>query len=203
MKKLWMWIDYVGKDPWYVWWIILPIGGLAFLSAVVAFLRPFLRENFPGIWNIGIILLVYIMLSYGGYLIVWTIASMLRSVWHDPGESTNSVSISDRNEVHSAKAQAVTILGIATAALGFGLFTSELHPNSVSEVICSPSIVPQLQLTAHFFGISFYFATMKSVQVVLMQDSVTWRDVARRPLMGMGLIMMYLIVALVIDLFAA
>ena len=201
MNRFWAFIDFVGRDPWYAYVLMIPIGALAFLSATMAILRGSFPGN-PYILTIGIILLAC-MLLHNGFLIAWAIASMLRSVWGDPGESASSVCVQDSTETHHAKSAAITVFGIATGALGFGLFASNLQFSGISEAISDPSsVVLQLQLVALLFGVSFYFATLKSVQVVLTQDSVTWRDVAKRPLTGMAAVMVYLVGALVIGFFA-
>ena len=189
MKTIWRLIDSIGRDRWYLYALIFPVGMFAVLSATMAGLRSCVPEN-TQIQIIGILLLLLGTL-YGGVLIFCAVAAMLRSVWHDPDKYTGVPCMQDPDENSRAEAQAMAILGMALAVPGFVWSGSEIQIHSFSNEFLESSVLLQLQLTSLVFAALFYIATINSIRVVLMQSSTTFSDVKRGPVFGMVMVMGY------------
>ena len=89
--------------------------------------------------------------------------------------------------------QAVAILAITTAALGFGLFGAEFR---VSTASTDP--LPLMRLVAAGYAVVIHVAQMRSVRHILESTVVTGRDVVLGPLTYM-----FLVVLLMVSIFAA
>ena len=187
------------NSSWYVCYLLVPI----FVVVVLMLSAVLLNYFVPGNTIIRLFGLVTASVSmiYGACLIFYIIGSMLRSVWHDSEEYTSDENSPSCDEIQSSKNTAITILGLTTGALGFGMFGAKLKVDTISTIFSPESSLLQIQIISLYFAIAFYLATLKSVHVILMERSPTSRDVARRPLFGMSMVMAYLISAFCIGAF--
>ena len=96
-------------------------------------------------------------------------------------------------EARHFRTQAVTMLAIATGALGFGLFGAEFR--------VSTDLLPTMRFVAGGLALVFYVALAESVRVILQSGDVTGRQVARGPLRAMFLVVFYVVSAFVIGIF--
>ena len=97
-----------------------------------------------------------------------------------------------REETRHFRTHAVTMLAIATGALGFGLFGAEFR--------VSTEFLPTMKLVAGGLALVFYVALAKSVRVILLSGDVTGRQVARGPLRNMSLVMVYVVTVFVVGI---
>ena len=82
------------------------------------------------------------------------------------------------------QSQAVTILVVATGALGFGLF-------GAAEYRVSMEFLPTAMLMATVLVLVAYVVLVWSVRRILESDDVTGKDVVRGPLLCLLLIILY------------
>ena len=82
------------------------------------------------------------------------------------------------------------MLAIATGALGFGLFGAEFR--------VSTEPLPAMKLAAGAPALFFWVELAESVRVILQTCDVTGRQVARRPLRAMFLVVVYVVSVFVI-----
>jgi len=101
--------------------------------------------------------------------------------------------MSEREETRHFRNHAVTVLAIATGALGFGLFGTEFH--------VSMDLLPAMKLAAGALAIVFYAVLAGSVSGILQSGDVSGRQVARGPLRSMFLVMFYVVSAFVVGVF--
>ena len=87
------------------------------------------------------------------------------------------------SETRHCQAQAITMLAIATGALGFGLFGAKFRVSS--------ELLPTMMLVAGGFALVSYVALAESVRGILLSDDVNGRHVARGPLRRMFLVVVY------------
>ena len=91
------------------------------------------------------------------------------------------------------QSQAVTMLAVATGALGFGLLGAEFR--------VSTEILPMGKFVAAGYVLVAYVALVRSVRGILESDSVTGKDVVRGPLLCLFLVVLYVISIFVIGIF--
>ena len=91
------------------------------------------------------------------------------------------------------QSQAVTMLAIATGAIGFGLFGTEFR--------VSMELLPTMKFVAGGYVLVFYLALVRSVRGILESCKVTGRDVVRGPLFNMFLVVLYVVSIFVTDIF--
>ena len=96
-------------------------------------------------------------------------------------------------ETRHFRTQAVTMLVIATGALGFGLFGAEFR--------VSTELLPTTMLAAGGLALVCYGALAESVGIILQSGEVSGRQVARGPLRAMFLVVFYVVSAFVIGIF--
>ena len=89
--------------------------------------------------------------------------------------------------------QSVTLLAIATAAVGFGLFGAEFR--------VSMEFLPTAKFMAAGSVLVVYVALVRSVRGILESDDVTGKDVVRGPLFYLLLLVFYVVSIFVIDIF--
>ena len=95
-------------------------------------------------------------------------------------------------ETRHFRTQAVTMLAIATGALGFGLFGAEIR--------VSTDLLPTVKLVAGGLALVFYVALAESVRDILQSGDVSGRQVARGPLRNMFLVMFYMVSVFVVGI---
>ena len=95
-------------------------------------------------------------------------------------------------ETRHFRTLAVTMLAIATGALGFGLFGAEFR--------VSADLLPTVKLVAGGLALVFYVALAESVRVTLQSGDVSGRQVARGPLRHMFLVMFYVVSVFVVGI---
>ena len=100
--------------------------------------------------------------------------------------------MSGQEETRHFRSQAVTMLAIATGALGFGLFGAEFR--------VSTEPLPAMKLVAGALALFFWVALAESVSVILQTSDVTGRQVAKRPLRAMFLVVLYVVSVFVIGI---
>lgn len=91
------------------------------------------------------------------------------------------------------QSQAVTILAIATVALGFGLFGAEFR--------ASVELLPVAKCVSGGYALVFYAALVISVRRILESSHVSGRDVTQGPLTHMAVVMVYVASIFVLGLF--
>ena len=91
------------------------------------------------------------------------------------------------------QSQAVTMLAIATGALGFGLLGAEFR--------VSMEILPMGKFVAAGYVLVAYVALVRSVRGILESDGVTGNDVVRGPLFYLLLVVLYVVSIFVIGIF--
>ena len=101
--------------------------------------------------------------------------------------------MSGHEETRHFRSQAVTMLAIATGALGFGLFGAEFRVSS--------EFLPTMMLVAGGFSLVSYVALAGSVRGILLSDNVNGRDVTRGPLRRMFLVVGYVVCVFVAGTF--
>ena len=101
--------------------------------------------------------------------------------------------MSAHEETRHFRTQAVTMLAIATGALGFGLFGAEFR--------VSTEFLPTMMFVAGGFALVCYVALAESVRVILSSDDLNGRRVARGPLMYMFLVVVYVVCVFVAGIF--
>ena len=84
------------------------------------------------------------------------------------------------------------MLAIATGALGFGLFGAEFR--------VSAEPLAAMKLTAGALALFCWVTLAESVSVILQTCNVTGRQVARRPLRAMFLVVVYVVSVFVIGI---
>ncbi len=98
--------------------------------------------------------------------------------------------------------QALTILAIATAAIGFGLFGAEF---STGQILFEPGlsgILARTKLGCGSMALVSYATVLASVAVIVMQDdNVTGRNVAEGPILLMSIEMTFVALILIIGVF--
>lgn len=87
----------------------------------------------------------------------------------------------------------VTMLAIATGALGFGLFEAGFR--------VSTAFLPTMKFAAGGLALVFYVALAESVRGIVQNSEVTGRQVARGPLIWMFLVVVYVASVFVIGNF--
>ena len=100
--------------------------------------------------------------------------------------------MSRHEETRHFRTQAVTMLAIATGALGFGLFGAEFR--------VSTDLLPTVKLVAGGLALVFYVALAESVRAILQSGDVSGRQVARGPLRNMFLVMFYMVSVFVVGI---
>ena len=101
--------------------------------------------------------------------------------------------MSGHEDTRHFRSQAVTMLAIATGALGFGLFGVEFRVSS--------EFLPTLMLVAGGLALVSYVALAESVRLTLLSDDVNGRRVARGPLVNMFLVVVYVVCVFVVGIF--
>ena len=96
----------------------------------------------------------------------------------------------------------VTILAIATAAIGFGLFGADFHPVESLAAAGFATFLASAKLLSGGLALIHYSAVLVSVARILMQDTnATGRQVSLGPLVLMGLEMAFVAAIFVIGVF--
>ena len=95
-------------------------------------------------------------------------------------------------ETRHFRTQAVTMLAVATGALGFGLFGAEFR--------VSTDLLPAMKLAAGGLALVFYAVLTGSVSGILQSGDVSGRQVARGPLRNMFLVMVYVVSVFVVGI---
>lgn len=101
--------------------------------------------------------------------------------------------MSVHEETRHFRTQAVTMLAVATGALGFGLFGAEFR--------VSAEILPTMMFVAGGLALAFWVTLAESVRVILQTGDVTGRQVARGPLRSMFLVVVYVVCVFVAGIF--
>ena len=101
--------------------------------------------------------------------------------------------MSVHEETRHFRTQAVTMLAIATGALGFGLFGAEFR--------VSTDLLPAMKFAAGGLALVFYSVLTGSVSSTLQSGDVSGRQVARGSLRNMFLVMFYVVSVFVIGIF--
>ena len=101
--------------------------------------------------------------------------------------------MNEHEETRHFRTQAVTMLAIATGALGFGLFGAEFR--------VSTELLPAMKLAAGGLAFVCYMALAESVRCMLRDGDVTGRQVARGPLRSMFLVVFYVVSVFIIGVF--
>jgi hypothetical protein len=98
--------------------------------------------------------------------------------------------------------QALTILTIATAAIGFGLFGSDFDTGTtLLEGGLSPTFA-RAKLGYGIVALGFYVTVLKSVREILMQsDNVTGRHIVEGPLSRMYAEMVFVALIFIVGAF--
>ena len=96
-------------------------------------------------------------------------------------------------ETRHFRTLAVTMLAIATGALGFGLFGAEFR--------ASTELLPTIMFAAGGFALVCYGALAESVRIILQSGDVSGRQVAQGPLRNMFLVMFYVVSVFVFGIF--
>ena len=91
------------------------------------------------------------------------------------------------------QAQSVTLLAIATGAVGFGLFGAEFR--------VSMEFLPTAKFVAAGYVLVVYVALVRSVSRILQSDDVTGEDVVQGPLFYMFLVVLYVVSIFVVGIF--
>ena len=91
------------------------------------------------------------------------------------------------------QSQAVTILAIATGAIGFGLFGADFR--------VSVDLLPTMKFVAGGYVLVFYIVLVRSVRGILESGGVTGKDVAQGPLFYMFLVVLYVVSIFVVGIF--
>ena len=91
------------------------------------------------------------------------------------------------------QSQAVTMLVMATGAIGFGLFGTEFR--------VSTELLPTMKFGAGGLVLVFYVMLVRSVRNILESSEVTGRDVVAGPLFHMFLVVLYVVFIFVVDIF--
>ena len=96
----------------------------------------------------------------------------------------------------------VTILAIATAAMGFGLFGADFHPVESFAEVGFETFLAAAKLLSGGLALIHYLAVLVSVARMLVQDSnVTGRQVTLGPLVLMGAEIAFVAAIFVIGVF--
>ena len=101
--------------------------------------------------------------------------------------------MNEHEETRHFRSQAITMLAIATGALGFGLFGAEFR--------VSTELLPVMKLAAGGLAFVCYVALAESVRFMLQDGDVTGQQVARGPLRAMFLVVFYVVSVFVIGVF--
>ena len=101
--------------------------------------------------------------------------------------------MNEHEETRHFRSQAITMLAIATGALGFGLFGAEFR--------VSTELLPVMKLAAGGLAFVCYVVLAESVRFMLQDGDVTGRQVARGPLRAMFLVVFYVVSVFVIGVF--
>ena len=101
--------------------------------------------------------------------------------------------MTEREETRHFRNQAVTVLAVATGALGFGLFGVEFR--------VSTDLLPTMKLAAGGLALVFYAVLAGSVSGILQSGDVSGRQVARGPLRSLFLVVFYVVSAFVVGIF--
>ena len=81
------------------------------------------------------------------------------------------------------QSQAVAILAIATAVVGFGLFGTDFQSGSILWTGGLNGVIARIKLILAMAAVGFYFAAMLSVRKIMRQrDEVTGAQIANWPL---------------------
>ena len=96
-------------------------------------------------------------------------------------------------ETRHHQAQAVTMLAIATGALGFGLFGAEFR--------VSTELLPTMMFAAGGLALVVYAGLPGSVRRILTRSDVSGEDVVRGPLSRMFLVMFHVVAIFAIGIF--
>jgi hypothetical protein len=98
--------------------------------------------------------------------------------------------------------QALTILAIATAAIGFGLFAAEFRTGTVLFGTGPGSDLARTKLLCGGAALVSYTAVLVSVGGIIAQDdSVTGRQVAQWPMFLMALEMAFIALIFIVGVF--
>ena len=97
------------------------------------------------------------------------------------------------SKTRHCQALTVTMLAIATGALGFGLFGAEFR--------ISTEPLPVVKLAAGGLALLCWMALAESVNAILRKGAVTGLQVARGPLRTMFLVVVYVVSVFVIGIF--
>ena len=82
------------------------------------------------------------------------------------------------------QSQAVAILAIATAVVGFGLFGTDFQSGSILWTGGLSGLLARAKLILATVAVGFYFAAMLSVRKIMRQrDEVTGAQIANGPLL--------------------
>lgn len=101
--------------------------------------------------------------------------------------------MSVHEETRHFRTLAVTMLAIATGALGLGFFGAEFR--------VSTDLLPAMKFAAGGLALVFYSVLTGSVSGTLQSGDVSGRQVARGPLRNMFLVMFYVVSVFVIGIF--
>ena len=107
------------------------------------------------------------------------------------------------------QAQTVTMLAIATGALGFGLFGAEFSvsfdgPPSATVQLLPPitaELLSLMKLGAGGFALICYVDLIRSVDRILVSNEVTGEHVATGPLHNMYLVVVFVVTVFVLGIF--
>ena len=96
-------------------------------------------------------------------------------------------------ETRHLQSQAVTILAVATGAIGFGLFGAEFR--------VSMEILPTMKFVAGGYAIVCYMLLVRTVRNILESSNVTGQQVVRGPLTNMLLLVFFVVSVFVVGIF--
>lgn len=96
-------------------------------------------------------------------------------------------------ETRHFQTQAVTMLAIATGAIGFGLFGAEFR---VSE-----ELLPAMKFAAGGYALLWYWLLTRSVKNILDSGEVTGRQIVEGPLTYMFLVVVFVVSVFVVGIF--
>ena len=83
--------------------------------------------------------------------------------------------------------QALAILAIATAAIGFGLFGADWELQAQGEQNKGISLIYVMQLVAILGAISYYFAVLwDAARILRQEDTVTGLELVQGPMLSMA-----------------
>ena len=97
--------------------------------------------------------------------------------------------------------QALTILAIATAAIGFGFFGVEFRTGGILLESGIGPFAARLKLGLGLMALAFYATTLAAVGKILIDENATGKQVAYGPLFRMSLELLYVALIFIVGIF--